>query len=393
MTGDVVNATNLEVFAPKAVTSITWNGKAVKTHRTEYGSLKGHLSAPQQVTLPKLKSWKSKDSLPERFPDYDDSGAAWVDADHMTTLNPRVPTTLPVLYADEYGFHNGIRLWRGYFNGTATGAFINVQGGSAFGWSAWLNGKFLDSFLGDASLEQGNLTLSFLNATLNTEKPNILLIIHDDTGHDQTTGALNPRGILESRLIGSSTGFSHWRIAGTAGGESNIDPVRGTYNEDGLYGERVGWHLPEYDDTDWEKVSAKDSSNSVLSVQGATVKFFRKTVPLNLPSQQDVSVSFILSTPSSSSKAYRAQLFVNGYQYGRYNPHIGNQVVYPVPPGIINYKGENTISVAIWAQSEDGASVKLDWRVNYVADSSLDTRNVGGEDLRPAWTEKRNEYA
>jgi len=66
----------------------------------------------------------------------------------MTTLNPRTPTTLPVLYADEYGepnilhrdsliltfhtgFHNGIRLWRGYFNGTATGAFINVQGGSA----------------------------------------------------------------------------------------------------------------------------------------------------------------------------------------------------------------------------------------------------------------------
>jgi beta-galactosidase len=54
-----------------------------------------------------------------------------IDADHMTTLNPRTPTSLPVLYADEYGFHNGVRLWRGYFNGTATGAFINVQGGSA----------------------------------------------------------------------------------------------------------------------------------------------------------------------------------------------------------------------------------------------------------------------
>lgn len=78
MTGDVVNATTLEVFAPKAVKSITWNGKAVKTHRTEYGSLKGHLSAPQSVTLPKFESWKLKDSLPERFPDYDDSGAAWV---------------------------------------------------------------------------------------------------------------------------------------------------------------------------------------------------------------------------------------------------------------------------------------------------------------------------
>lgn len=78
MTGDVVNATTLEVFAPKAVTSITWNGKAVKTHRTEYGSLKGQLSAPKSVTLPEFGSWKSKDSLPERLPGYDDSGSAWV---------------------------------------------------------------------------------------------------------------------------------------------------------------------------------------------------------------------------------------------------------------------------------------------------------------------------
>lgn len=29
------------------------------------------------------------------------------------------------------GFHNGVRLWRGYFNGTATGIFLNVQGGYA----------------------------------------------------------------------------------------------------------------------------------------------------------------------------------------------------------------------------------------------------------------------
>jgi hypothetical protein len=30
------------------------------------------------VVVPALASWKSKDSLPERFADYDDSGAAWV---------------------------------------------------------------------------------------------------------------------------------------------------------------------------------------------------------------------------------------------------------------------------------------------------------------------------
>ncbi|KAJ5642440.1 hypothetical protein N7490_006440 [Penicillium lividum] len=389
VTGDVVNSTTIEVFAPKAVESITWNGKAIKASRTAYGSLKGSISAPKSITLPELTSWKSKDSLPERLNTYDDSGAAWVAADHMTTLNPRTPTTLPVLYADEYGFHNGIRLWRGYFNGSATGVHLNVQGGLAFGWSAWLNGELLGSYFGDATGEQANLTLSFSNATLSTSKPNVLLVVHDDTGHDETSGALNPRGILDANLIGSSTGFTHWRIAGTAGGESNLDPVRGAYNEDGLYCERVGWHLPGFDDSTWSSVS--DSSS--LSFEGATVRFFRTVVSLDLPSEHDISISFVLGTPSGSAITYRSQLFVNGYQYGRFNPYIGNQVEFPVPLGILNYSGENTISVAVWAQTEEGASISVDWKVNYVAGSSLDTSKINDASLRPSWTKARLNYA
>lgn len=258
------------------------------------------------------------------------------------------------------------------------------------GWSAWLNGQFIGSYLGSANLESGNLSLSFTNATLNTNKPNILLIVHDDTGHDETSGALNPRGILDARLLGSSSGFTHWRLAGTAGGESNLDPVRGVFNEDGLYGERVGWHLPGYDDSAWSS-----SGGSSLSFTGATVRFFRTTIPLDFPSNTDVSISFILSTPSGSTTAYRAQIFVNGYQYGRYNPYIGNQVVYPVPAGILNYRGENTVAVAVWAQTEEGASMKVDWRVNYVADSSLDVVGVSemAEGLRTKWTEVREKFA
>ncbi|KAJ6073608.1 uncharacterized protein N7446_001385 [Penicillium canescens] len=374
ITGDIVNATTLEVFAPKAVKSVTWNGKSIKTKSTEYGSLKASLDAPKSIKLPAFSSWKAKDSLPERFADYDDSGVAWVDANHMTTLNPRIPTYLPVLYADQYGFHNGVRLWRGYFNGTATGAFINVQGGSAFGWSAWLNGAFLGSYLGDANTAQANLTLSFANATLSTTTPNVLLIVHDDTGHDQTTGALNPRGIFDASLLNSTSGFTHWRLAGTAGGESNLDPVRGVWNEDGLYGERVGWHLPGFDDSAWKTTSSKSNSKgkSILSFEGATVRFFRTTIDLSLPSEHDISISFVLSTPAGTTNAYRAQLFVNGYQYGRYNPFIGNQVVYPVPVGILDYNGENTIAIAVWAQSDEGASIGVEWRVDYLADSSLD---------------------
>jgi hypothetical protein len=78
ITGDVVNATSLEVFAPKSVKSVTWNGKKVSTQSTEYGSLKASLKAPKSVKLPAFSSWKSNDSLPERFTAYDDSGVAWV---------------------------------------------------------------------------------------------------------------------------------------------------------------------------------------------------------------------------------------------------------------------------------------------------------------------------
>lgn len=226
--------------------------------------------------------------------------------------------------------------------------------------------------------------------------------MHDDTGHDETTGVLNPRGILAAQLLGSSPssgGFSHWRVAGTAGGESNLDPVRGVYNEDGLYGERVGWHLPGFDDSSWssEGVTYGDgstglTSTSTLSFSGAGVRFFRTETSLNLPPGHDISISFVFSTPTGASKAYRAQLFVNGYQYGRYNPHIGNQVVYPVPAGILNYQGTNTVAVAVWAQTEEGASVGVDWRVNYVAESSLAVVGIG-EGLRPGWTTKRLQFA
>jgi len=268
---------------------------------------------------------------------------------------------------------------------------------SSSGWSAWLNGKFLGSYLGDSSTEQANLTLSFTNVTVNPSTPNVLLVVHDDTGHDETTGALNPRGILDFKLLGSSTSFSHWRLAGTAGGESNLDPVRGVYNEDGLYGERVGWHLPGFDDSTWTSASKQQTvvnglTSSVLSFQGATVRFFRTVIPLQLPSSHDISISFILSTPTRSTTSYRAQLFVNGYQYKRYNPHIGNQVVYPVPAGILDYNGENTIGVVVWAQNEEGATITVGWRVNYVADSSLEVVSLG-EGLRPRWSEQRERFA
>lgn len=157
----------------------------------------------------------------------------------------------------------------------------------------------------------------------------------------------------------------------------------------------MGWHLPGFDDSSWpvERNASSSRSASTLSFSGATVRFFRTTIPLNIPDGLDVSISFVLGTPAGTSKAYRAQLFVNGYQYGRYHPHIGNQVVYPVPAGILDYRGENTIGVAVWAQNEEGAAITVDWKVNYVADSSLDVANVDDKKLRPGYEKERERFA
>jgi hypothetical protein len=42
-------------------------------------------------------------------------------------------------------------------------------------------------------------------------------------------------------------------------------------------------------------------------------------------------------------------------KFGRYISHIRPQASFPVPEDILNYKGSNTIAVAIWATQAGGA--------------------------------------
>lgn len=386
VTGDVNETSTFEVFAPSAINRVTWNGKEVQTSKTSYGSLKGWLSGPPSFPTPSIGAWKTANSFPEPFLNYSDSGPAWVVANHMTTVSSQKTATLPYLYVDEYGFHVGNILWRGYFDGNATGVFLNVQGGTAFGFSAYLNGQFIGSYLGNANNEVYNTSLSFANATLNTAGSNVLLVIQDDTGHDETSGAINVRGILNATLLGTSSSFTQWKVAGTAGGSTNttLDPIRGVYNEGGLYGERLGWHLPGFDDSSWAAGSPEDGFT------GATVQFYRSTMPLNVPAGLDVSLSFVLSSPGPYE--VRALLYVNGYQYARFAPYVDNQVTFPVPPGILDYSGDNTIALAVWSQTEAGAQVGVDAQVNYVTETSLNVL-FDSSYLRPGWDPVRLQYA
>jgi beta-galactosidase len=88
---------------------------------------------------------------------------------------------------------------------------------------------------------------------------------------------------------------------------------------------------------------------------------------------------------------------IDSYQYGKFVPQIGNAVVsllwyyrfplliprqaFPVPPGILNYRGSNTIGLNVWSQSNDTATVTAEWDVVGVYESSFG--NFDGTYLQP----------
>lgn len=384
LSGDASNATEVEVFAPKNIHSIQWNGKEIHLSKTVYGSFKGFIGSPRiTIALPSLISWKVRDSLPERLLNYSDSGPAWVEANHTTTPNPTKPLTLPVLYVDDYGFHNSFHLFRGYFTGSSASVNLTIQGGMAFGFSAWLNGAFIGSYIGNSTVGKSSLIIPFGNATLNTNGTNVLLVAQDNTGHDLRAAATDPRGILGASLQGSAS-FTKWKITGEVNGERQlIDPVRGPLSEGGLTAERLGWHLPGFDDSTW------DTGSPSAGFSGAGIHFYRSVVTLKVPAGVDAAFSFVFNAPAS--KAIRVQLFVNGYQYGKFNPTVGNESRFPVPPGILNYAGDNVIGLSVWGQTEEGAKVDVKLQQDYAYQSSWSSR-FESEYLRPGWTEDRLRY-
>jgi hypothetical protein len=151
ITGDGDSANQIEVFAPSHIQHIRWNNERLHTTSSEYGTLLARVSAPSLTPTEledqiKFGKWRmAPDALPERLPSYDANSQAWVAADKPASQSPNPlvrPGTDVVLFADEYGFHTGVLIWRAEFDSSkgVGGIWVNVQGGTAFGYSLWLNG-------------------------------------------------------------------------------------------------------------------------------------------------------------------------------------------------------------------------------------------------------------
>ncbi|KAN0065029.1 hypothetical protein ACQY0O_001505 [Thecaphora frezii] len=404
--GQLNDTTTLQILAPDSVTKVAFNGGVLDgVQRTAQGVLEanagGPANGPKRWTPPALGGWKVADSLPEVGASYVPSGSDWVNATLTSTPNSwflEATTGGKVLFNTAYGFYSGGNLlWRGTFNVAAgkvpTAVEVGVQGGSWFAASVYLNGKHLGALEGSGTVKRTNATFAIPADTVKVGGANVVTIIQDDTGMEEfgsvtstsrgnlpKEGVKSPRGLFHFNLVnGPSADTVAWQLAGNRGGAQYPDQVRGIYNEGGLYGERQGWHLPGFDDSQWAPATTP------LGFDGPGVKFYRTTVGINFAAGYDIPLSIVFDEAAKQPDAdWRALVFVNGWQFGRRLAKWGPQTSFPIPPGVLVNKGDNVVVLAVWSPSKGARlpEIRLEKRGVFLGVPTYETNNPTWDKLR-----------
>lgn len=375
--GDLNKSAILTVIGPPQVKSVTWNGELVPVDASAVsggsngrGVLTGHLSPKTSVNsirVPSLDNWKFADSLPEVKSSFDDS--KWIVANNTKTNITAKPLYGDgrILYGCDYGFCENIVLWRGHFNATGSEKSVNlsINGGSSFAASVFINDQFINSTSGDTSFEGSSTdqVYTFPAGSVRSGKDNVITVIQDHMGNDEDDTEKSPRGISGFKLNNGT--FDTWKVQGKLGGYTGYpDKVRGILNEGGLFGERQGWHLPGFDTSSWKRRSLSQG----LPSGGAGAGFFVTNFDLSIAGGLDVMMSFEFE---NLMQPYRALLFVNGWQFGKRAADKGPQFKFPVPQGILEYNGKNTVAVALWVLDDVPVSPNLRLVVDEVLDGGV----------------------
>ncbi|KAK4618252.1 putative beta-galactosidase A [Fulvia fulva] len=398
LTGDI-NCTNpVEVIgAPEPLHELTFNGESLNFKQAKNGVVTATAEFKKpELTVPDLSSigWKVIDTLPEIESNYDDS--AWTVADLTYSNNTiRNLTTPTSLYSSDYGYHTGNLIYRGHFkaNGGEKELYLATQGGSAYGHSLWLNDEFVGSFYGGDKYYTWNTTYTLPNTVAG--KDYVITVLIDNMGLDEafTVGSeqmKRPRGVIDFNLNGHNKSSVTWKLTGNLHGEDYEDHTRGPLNEGGLYAERQGYHLPGAPTSDW-----KDSKTGPMEgIDAPGVAFYATEFDLEFPQGYDIPLSFSFTNSSTNTSAttpsYRCQLYVNGYQFGKYVYNIGPQDSFPVPEGIWNYQGSNYVAVSLWALEKEGAKVE---KLELVAGTPVQS-GFGPIELAPqtGWKKREGAY-
>ena len=394
--GDLNATSPIEVIGmPSSVKSISFNGQNLKTVKdTKTGILSATATyiAPQ-VSLPDLSksSWKYIDGLPEIQNSYDDS--KWTVGNLTYTNNTDRGLNTPTsLYAADYGFNTGSLLYRGHFVaiGNETQFMVSPQGGYGFGYTVWLNDTYIGDWVGNGNSYYyfGTFDLPTLTAGENY----VFTILIDYMGNEEdfdvgSDDMKQPRGVMQYTLANRDMDAITWKLTGNLGGTHYYDKTRGPLNEGGMYAERQGYYLPGAPTSSW----ASSSPSQGLSEAG--VGLYTTTFDLDLPQGYDIPLALDFGSDSidaNSAQPSRVVMYVNGYQYGKYVNSIGPQTLFPVPEGIWNYQGSNTVAIELWAVSNSGASLsELSLTAGYPIQSGFGAISPAPQ---PGWTLRAGAY-
>lgn len=246
---------------------------------------------------------------------------------------------------------------------------MTTSGGFGSGSSIWIGDTFLGSVLGIGDQFNGTVTVD-LPSDLEAGEEYIFTVVIDYMGLNGNyvigeDTIKEPRGILDYKFAGHKQEDVKWKVTGNLGGEDYRDLVRGPLNEGGFFVERHGYHQPSPPSHDWKK------GNPTEAISKPGVTFYTTTVDLDLPEGYDIPLSIKLDI-DAIPKATRAQIWVNGYQFGKFTSNIGPQEKYPIPQGILNFQGTNTLGVLVWALEEGGTQLKgFEWEVGMITETGF----------------------
>jgi beta-galactosidase len=374
VTGDTDKSVDVELFGTPDIHGFSWNGTPVSAEVTASGSLQGHLDGPEPVALPKLTTWHVTDASPEVEPAFNDSD--WRAADRTSSPNPYWNHKLPITDSDSYDFHHGNVWYRGHFKATGKEAAVllaantGVHLGNHGIFTAWLNGHFL------GNNPSGAQQFAIDPRWLKPGGDNVIAVLVDNTGHlqEEHSGSFRePRGLMGASFAGAPTDI-HWKIQGNVGGENLPDAVRGPFNAGGLYGERMGWQLPGFSDGRWATTTLPRATDK------PGVDWYRTSFRLDLPAGQDVPIA--LRIHDAAPHHYRAIVFINGWQIGRYISDVGPQTDFELPAGLLNTHGDNTVAIASWSTAQDGGLGEVSLVAQGNVRSALRVEAVAAPDYR-----------
>jgi beta-galactosidase GanA len=369
LAGDTTSAAPLQVWAPRPLILLTWNGRPVPASTTAAESLAARtaLAGPPPLALPSLGPWKYRTENPESEPGFDDGSWTVTGKTTSNSVTP-VPSGQPVLFADDYGFHYGDVWYRGSWSGTAgiISVSLSYSSGQAGLLLAWLDGQFIGSHqmpvpTSAQATTQGWTATATLPVPASSQDAgsHVLAVLVRPMSHQEDGGANNAfktaLGLTSVTFTGASPAIT-WRIQGNLGGEQITDRTRGPLNVGGLYGERHGWNLPGYPDREWADVSVPNEDTR------PGVAWYRTTFRLDVPDGTDASLG--LTVADDASKAYRALIFVNGWNFGQYINGVGPQAAFVLPAGILDPRGENTLAIAVTSGGLPAGGVNTSATVN-----------------------------